>query len=37
MKTSNGEINNKKLEIEIKGQVGLYIKEMVTGDNESTG
>jgi len=29
-------INNKKLELEIKGEAGLYIKELVTGDNGRT-
>ena len=29
-------INNKKLEIEIKGEAGLYIKELVTGDDGRT-
>ncbi len=29
-------INNKRYEIEIKGEAGLYIKELVTGDNERT-
>lgn len=29
-------INNKKLELEIKGEAGLYIKELVTGDEGRT-
>ncbi len=29
-------INNKKLEIEIKGEAGLYIKELITGDDGRT-
>ena len=36
MRTPNGEINNKKPEIKIKGQAGLYIKELVTGDGGRT-
>lgn len=29
-------VDNKKLELEIRGEAGLYIKELVTGDKEKT-
>jgi tRNA pseudouridine synthase 10 len=29
-------VTNKKLELEIKGEAGLYVKELVSGDNERT-
>ena len=29
-------VSNKKLELEIKGEAGLYVKELVTGDNGRT-